>query len=386
MGISIGICGTGSFAGSFIPLFKSHPLVERVVLCDLDAAKLKAAADKHGIDRTCPSLDALCQEDVDAIAIFTQHHIHGPQAAQALKAGKHVYSAVPAAASVEEAKAIVQAARQTGRIYMTGETSTYTPAALYCRRRVQHGDFGHVVYGEGDYMHDMDHGLYDVLKWRLGEDWQRYANWPPMYYPTHSVSMIVSVTGARVTHVSAMGFEDRHADGLFRRDDSIYDNRFSNETMLARMSDGSMSRFNEFRRIGTPCREGMRLYGTEGAYEDQFSGRRWLTKDGKVFEDLTDLLACRDRARASDGAVFKGVSAVHDLERLPAEFAGLSSGHAGSHHYLVDDFVKACAGVAPLPMNVAVQAARYLLPGLIAHESALAGGKLMEVPDFGDAP
>jgi len=29
------------------------------------------------------------------------------------------------------------------------------------------------------------------------------------------------------------------------------------------------------------------------------------------------------------------------------------------------------------------QAARYLLPGLIAHESALQGGALMDVPDFG---
>ena len=27
-----------------------------------------------------------------------------------------------------------------------------------------------------------------------------------------------------------------------------------------------------------------------------------------------------------------------------------------------------------------------MIPGLIAHESALRGGELMDIPDFGDAP
>ena len=40
MSIKIGICGTGAFADCFIPLFRAHPLVRQVVLCDLDAAKL----------------------------------------------------------------------------------------------------------------------------------------------------------------------------------------------------------------------------------------------------------------------------------------------------------------------------------------------------------
>ena len=33
-----------------------------------------------------------------------------------------------------------------------------------------------------------------------------------------------------------------------------------------------------------------------------------------------------------------------------------------------------------------VSAARYLVPGLVAHESALRGGELLEIRDFGDPP
>jgi len=64
---------------------------------------------------------------------------------------------------------------------------------------------------------------------------------------------------------------------------------------------------------------------------------------------------------------------------------GLPNGHSGAHQFLVDDFVKACVNNT-LPPNNVWQASRYLIPGLIAHESAMKGGVLLEVPDLGDAP
>src|SRR5207249_7695659 len=91
-----------------------------------------------------------------------------------------------------------------------------------------------------------------------------------------------------------------------------------------------------------------------------------------------------DRVNTDDGTHLDG-SPVHPVERLPREFLGLPNGHAGSHQFLVDDFVQACVTGQTPPNNV-WQAARYALPGLIAHESAMRGGELLEVPDFADAP
>ena len=394
MGIQVGICGVGAFADCFIPLFQAHPLVKMVTLCDLDAIKLKSKADNHGIAKTCPSLDELCQTDVDAIAIFSQNWMHGPQAIQALRAGKHVYSAVPSAIAIEEITELVRTVEQTRRIYMVGETSYYYPTAIYCRERFRNGDFGEIVYGEGEYYHDFDHGLYDVMKWRGGADWRKFAGSPPMYYPTHSTSMIVSVTGAHMTHVSCFGWVDHHEDGLFREGVNIWNNVFSNETALFRMSDGSSARINEFRRIGHPGGERINLYGTKASFEEQVGHRVWVSKDGKETVNLTELLACfgvpahevggMSALPASD-AIYRGVSKIHPVERLPKEFAGLPNGHNGSHQFLVDDFVNACVS-GQQPPNNAWQAARYLVPGLIAHESAKRGGVLMEVPDLGDPP
>jgi predicted dehydrogenase len=395
MGIRVGMCGVGSFAGSFIPLFKHHPDVDDVILCDLDAEKLAANCEKHEIAEHCPSLDDLCTMDADAIAIITQHHLHGPQAVQALEAGKHVYSAVPSAISIDEITRLVQTVEQTGKIYMIGETSYYYPCAIYCRERFNNGDFGHVVYGEGEYYHDYVHGMYDVAKWRHGSDWEKYFGMPPMFYPTHSTSMIVSVTGAHATRVSGVGFVDRHPDNLYAREDNVWKNPFSNETMLCRMSDGSSARISEFRRIGHPGTVGMRLYGTEAGYEEQVGSKTWITKDRTACIDLSDQLKCKDvPATAADGHMAKvtsedgthrGVSDVHPVHLLPVEFNGLPNGHNGSHQFLVHDFVTACV-TGTTPTNNVWAAARYLLPGLVAHESALKGGELMDVPDLGDPP
>ena len=417
MGIKVGMCGTGLFAEGFIPLFKAHPDVDSIVLCDLDAEKLKAKCEKFEISDSYPSLDALCESDVDAIVIITQHHLHGPQAVQALKAGKHVYSAVPSAISMEEITELVKTVEETGKIYMIGETSYYYPCAIFCRDKFQKGEFGDIVYSEGEYIHDYLHGMYDVAKARFGDKWQQYFGMPPMFYPTHSTSMITSVTGAYATHVCGMGIPDHREfkfppkseeekqyreDNFYAREDNAWKNPFSSETILCKMSDGSVMRINEFRRAGHTGTCGMSMIGNDGSYEQQInpSGEGystkaaiWLNKNLDDRQDVSDLIACEGVAEsevkgvmgkvtATDGT-HEGASKMHDLSRLPKEFLGLPNGHAGSHQFMVDDFVKACVSGKTPPNNV-WDAARYLIPGLIGHESAMNGSVLMEVPDFGD--
>jgi len=384
MSIRVGMVGVGAFAQAFIPLFKAHPLVDEIVLCDVDAKKLAANAAQWGVARTCGSLDELCRmRDIDAAAIITQNWLHAPQAAQALEAGKHVYSAVPTGITVEEIARLVETVARTGLVYALGETSYYCPETLYCRRRFVEGAFGHVVYGEGEYHHDWDHGLYDVMKWRGGDRWRETAGSPPMHYPTHSTSMIVSVTGAHMTHVSCQGFVDRKDDGLYGRGANIWDNPFSDESALFRMSDGSACRINEFRRIGHPSTVRMCLFGTEGSFEENTVGAMWMTKDWDARERLDDFLRCGDLR--TERGTYRDVTRLHPIERLPREFSGLSNGHSGSHQFLVDDFVRACVE-GTLPPNNVWAAARYAVPGIVAHESAMRGGELLEIPDFGDPP
>jgi predicted dehydrogenase len=270
----------------------------------------------------------------------------------------------------------VRAVEESGRVYMLGETSTYYPAVLYARERFLAGDFGEIVYGEAEYYHDYDHGLYEVMRQRGGDRWREVAGSPPMHYPTHSTSQIIAVTGARMTHVSCQGFVDRHEDGLYRADTNRWGNTFSNESALFRMSDGSICRINEFRRVSHPGAVRMSLYGTRGGIEESVAGTWWVSRDRAECRSLAEQLAPGE----VDG--FRGLAPIHPVARLPREFRGLQSGHAGSHQFLVDDFVRACTS-GELVLNDVWQAARYVMPGLVAHESAARGGELLPIPDFG---
>ncbi len=395
MSIKIGICGAGAFSRSFVPLFKNHPLVEEVVIADLLKERAEEHAKEFGISRIFCSLDDLCNSDIDAVAIMTQRQLHGPQTLQVLKAGKHVYSAVPVGQTLEEVKAIVATVEETGLIYMMGETSYYYPSTIYCRNRFKAGDFGNFVYGEGQYHHDMSH-FYQSFKRSGGPAWKSVAGIPPMHYPTHSTSMVLSVTGARATSVSCLGYVDSHEDGVFQEGANNWNNLFSNETALFRTSDGGALRINELRRIGWTGKASVQtsIYGTEGSFEEQSNSQVWVTKDPEDMTDLNELLACTDIPANSGGEnvdklVFKefhsGVSKVHPVRRLPQEYLGLPNGHLGTHQFLVDDFAKSVAE-NKLPPNNVWAAARYCVPGLIAHQSAEQEGKRLEIPDFGNPP
>jgi predicted dehydrogenase len=397
MSISIGVVGAGQFAPSFLRLWAAHPDVAEVRLTDVLPDRLAEMAERMGVKVTHSSFEDMLSSDVDAVAIFTQRWLHGEMAIQALQAGKHVYSTVPMAIEADQIARIIELVKETGLTYMMGETSFYYPSSVYCRDKLAKGEFGRVFYCEGDYVHDMDLGFYAAYQYSGGEEWKKTASFPPMLYPTHAVGNVLSVTGQHATHVSCIGVSDDRGDGVFDKEISQFDNDFSNATALFKLADGGVMRTNEMRRVGYPShiRESrLRVFGTEGSFEQLATTTVWQTKKG--VEDISQLMETKPSGDLEDedlanvdpalrDAFLSGLSPVHDRSRLPKEFAGLHNGHEGSHHFLADDFVRAIVDKTIPPINAWV-AARYTLPGIFAHQSALQGGIQLEIPDHGDAP
>ncbi|MSP12915.1 MAG: Gfo/Idh/MocA family oxidoreductase [Chloroflexi bacterium] len=391
MGISIGLVGLGAFGRAFADLFKSHPLVDRVALCDREPERVAVFArkenwqDKFNPRDVYTSLEEICRSDLDALVIITQPWLHAPQCIQALLAGKHVYSAVPII-SVPDGDEIldwcdklVESCRRSGLHYMLGETTFYRPQTMYCRRRAREGAFGDFVYSEGEYMHDFDSpssNLKDVMRHRLnsqaGQEWpdllrqyrERGVQSGPMHYPTHSTSGPISVMGAHAVKVCAWGYANRTADPYFIENTEL----LSNETALFSMSNGATMRICEFREIGHTNREIFRVYGTQGSFEND----TWVDKRDKSALTVAEM---RDPLPPEAAAAFAAASVAPD-------FYG---GHGGSHAYLVHEFVDAVAHDRVPAINI-WEAARYMAAGVMAHKSALRDGEALAVPDWGDAP
>lgn len=401
MTFRLGVIGAGQFSRDFLPLWLAHPEVDQVVVADRHEDRRAEFAARFGVT-TLPDAEALLGSGVDAVAVFAQRHLHGPLAIAALEAGKHVFSAVPMASSVEEVRRIVELVAETRLVYSMGETCHYYPGALFCRRETARGTFGDVVYAESQYVHDMRHGFADAFRFSAGEDWRRVGGFPPMYYSTHTVEPVLAATGARVESVVAFGVVDGDPDGAFRPEVNLWGNAFSNEVALHRLSNGAVHRVVEFRHVGLrrPGTHIGQFIGTEAAYEFAFSSHylhRVVAPEGRMaVDDVSTMLNAPDveAARVSPGFE-DGVanarweqglpSPILDTTSLPPTLRGVATTHRGTPPFLVDDFARAVVS-GELPPVHAWLAARSTLPGLLSHASAREGGRVLEVPDPGEPP
>ena len=403
--LRIVIIGCGRFAKSFVPLFKAHPVVEKVYVCDIRKDREERYSNNFDVERWESFEAALESKEINAVAIFTPREMHGPMVISALKAGKHVYSAVPCAIGVEEIKEIARLVKETRLTYSMGETGFYRAPAVYCREEFKKGSFGKFVYAEAQYNHDI-RNMEDSFKSSGGDEWRRYAGVPPFFYPTHSTAMVLgAMPGVYAKKVTALGFAGSPRTDIYGHENqNNYDNPFSCETMLMELSNGGVVRISENRCIGwmSPETYITQFYGSEGGYEFSVARHHKTQWDperpGKVImKDVTELLQpkaiydmiCENYEDAiqkiADSAGFTLTSPIQPTERVPKEFEGLPNKHNGTHHFLIDDFCRAYETGKLSPTNIWA-VARFNLPGLIAHQSALKGGVPMEVPDLGDPP
>ena len=406
--IRVAMIGCGRFCKNFVPLFKAHPFVEEVYVCDLIRERAESYAERFDVKIIDSFEEALASKEINAIAIFTQRFKHGQMAIDALKAGKHVYSAVPCSISIEEIKEIERLVRETRLTYSMGETGYYRAAACFCRQEYAKGTFGKFTYAEAHYNHDI-RNMEESFKSSGGEDWKSFAGIPPFFYPTHSTSMVLStMPGVYATKVMALGYKESPRTDIYGTEgQNRYNNPFSNEVMLMELSNGGIVRISENRCVGwrSPETYISQYYGTDGGYEFSVAKHHLAYWDPEkpenpravVMQDVTEqcmpasvqAMINADYQEAiqkiADGAGITESAPIQPTERLPEEYKGMPNGHNGTHHFLIDDFCRAVETGKLSPTNI-WEVARYNIPGLLAHESALQGGVMIEVPDLGNPP
>ncbi len=403
--MKIVVIGCGRFSQFFVPLFKAHPIVEKVYVCDLKKEREEEYSKRFDVERYESFEKALADKNINAIAIFTQRFKHGQMAIDALKAGKHVYSAVPCAISVDEIVEIERLVRETGLTYSMGETGFYRAPAIYCREEFKKGTFGNFVYAEAQYNHDI-RNMENSFRSSGGDEWRRFAGIPPFFYPTHSTAMVLSsMPNVYAKKVVALGFAQSPRTDIYGQEgQNNYNNPFACESMLMELSNGGIVRISENRCVGWMAPETYiaQYYGSDGGYEFSVAHHHqtvWnpSNPNNVIMKDVSDRLQPAsiynliktdyDTAiqNIANGGGFDETSPIQPTERLPKEFEGIPNKHNGTHHFLIDDFCRAYETGKLSPTNIWA-VARYNIPGLIAHQSALNGGIPMEVLDLGDPP
>lgn len=153
----VGLIGTGWYGKcDLLQLINVEP-VEVVSLCDVDKNMLNEAADlmtsrqKSGQrPQTFGDYRKMLSEvEHDAILIGTPDHWHALPMIAAVEAGADVYCQKPTGCDVMESKAMLDAARRTGRVVQIGTQRRSTPHLIEAKKRfVDTGMLGDVAMVE----------------------------------------------------------------------------------------------------------------------------------------------------------------------------------------------------------------------------------------------
>ena len=146
MSHTVAFIGLGAIAGSHLPAIAAQDGLRLVGVCDRDEHALRERAAAHGVAGYRDYRDLLAA-GADVAVVALPHHLHCEVAVAALQDGCHVLVEKPLAVSVEQCRAMLQAARRGRCILAVSDTAAYHPGALLTGERFRSGTLGRFLSG-----------------------------------------------------------------------------------------------------------------------------------------------------------------------------------------------------------------------------------------------
>jgi UDP-N-acetylglucosamine 3-dehydrogenase len=137
--LRLGLVGLGSMGRNHLRVISNHPETTLAAVADTDPAALEAAAGATGAARFADPLEMIRQTELDGVVIAAPTTAHMPLALAAIDRGISVLVEKPLAATVDDALAIVAAARKRKVRVQIGHVERYNPAVLEMGRLMRAG-------------------------------------------------------------------------------------------------------------------------------------------------------------------------------------------------------------------------------------------------------
>ena len=136
------VVGTGTGCITHVRALRNAGIAV-AALVGRDPTKTADRAERVGVPIALTSLtDALSLADIDAVAVATPPHTHGPLVLEAVRAGKHVVCEKPFARDATEARGLHRAAEEAGVVHMIGTAWRWGTAQALATRAVAEGAVG----------------------------------------------------------------------------------------------------------------------------------------------------------------------------------------------------------------------------------------------------
>ena len=198
----MGLVGPGFVGAHHVDAVRRLGFVDVIALAASSEASARRKADAWHVPRAYGDFARLVADpEVDVVHVTTPNHLHAAVIEAALAHGKHVISDKPLARTVDEARRLFTAARQSDVVHAVTFNYRGNPLVQQARVMVERGDLGDVHYVHGQYLQDWLIRANDY-SWRLdpalGGESSAVGD-----IGSHWFDLVEHVTGQRIVAVLA---------------------------------------------------------------------------------------------------------------------------------------------------------------------------------------
>ena len=154
--INVGLIGCGGRGTSDGKAFmkyarENNNACQIVGVCDVYTKRRRINAENHQCKAYADYRELIARSDVDAVIVATPDHWHANIALEALDKGKDVYLEKPMCHTLEEAKKLVDTARESKRIVQVGSQTTSADQWWKAKKAIADGMIGKMIMSQGSY-------------------------------------------------------------------------------------------------------------------------------------------------------------------------------------------------------------------------------------------
>ncbi|MCM3626954.1 Gfo/Idh/MocA family oxidoreductase [Paenibacillus glycanilyticus] len=202
--LKVGIIGCGGIAnGKHLPALSKNKNVEIVAFCDVVVERAAEAQQKYGTEGSKVYADyreLIADPSIDVVHVLTPNDSHSFITIDSLEAGKHVMCEKPMAKTAVEARAMLDAAKRTGKKLTIGYNNRFRSDSQYLKKVCEQGELGEIYYARAHAIRRRA-----VPTWGVFLDEEKQGGGPLIDIGTHALDLTlwmmdnykpVSVTGS----------------------------------------------------------------------------------------------------------------------------------------------------------------------------------------------
>jgi predicted dehydrogenase len=146
--VRVGIIGSG-IGKLHVSNLAKCPDAEVAAICDVDQSRAANLAAENSIPNVYADYQEMLSNDgIDAVIVATPNKFHAPITIAAFESGKHVMCEKPLAMNSVEGKAMVEAGKKSGKLFMMGFNNRFRGDAQLLKSYIDNGELGDIYYAK----------------------------------------------------------------------------------------------------------------------------------------------------------------------------------------------------------------------------------------------